>query len=156
METLIACALPGPGTSVAVPGGSGGSGRQRVRALAIMSARTRRGMPAGRLMSASVLVPVMTASASRPCARRMRRWRTRRRQAQLASPAATDPGAIAVFGCFAPDGSQHCSGLPVARYSPAQLARQVGAKWLLISQDREEHITPGGAIQPFTWIALRR
>ena len=70
--------------------------------------------------------------------------------------AATAPGAIAVFGCFAPDGPQRCSGLPVARYSPAQLARQVGAKWLLISQDREEHITPAGTIQPFTWIALRR
>jgi trans-aconitate methyltransferase len=70
--------------------------------------------------------------------------------------AATAPGAIAVFGCFAPDGPQHCSGLPVARYSPAQLARQIGAKWRLISQDREEHITPAGTIQPFTWIALRR
>jgi trans-aconitate methyltransferase len=70
--------------------------------------------------------------------------------------AATDPGATAVFGCFAPDGPQHCSGLPVARYSPAQLARQVGVMWLLISQDREEHITPAGTIQPFTWIALRR
>jgi len=70
--------------------------------------------------------------------------------------AATDPGAIAVFGCFAPDGPQHCSGLPVARYSPAELGRQVGTKWLLISQDREEHITPAGTIQPFTWIALRR
>ena len=70
--------------------------------------------------------------------------------------AATVPGAIAVFGCFAPDGPQHCSGLPVARYSPAQLARQIGARWLLISQDREEHITPAGIIQPFTWIALRR
>ena len=69
---------------------------------------------------------------------------------------ATTPGAIAVFGCFAPDGPQHCSGLPVARYSPAQLARQIGTKWLLISQDREEHITPAGTIQPFTWIALRR
>ena len=69
---------------------------------------------------------------------------------------ATAPGAIAVFGCFAPDGPQHCSGLPVARYSPAQLARQIGTKWLLISQDREEHITPAGTIQPFTWIALRR
>ena len=69
---------------------------------------------------------------------------------------ATIPGTIAVFGCFAPDGPQHCSGLPVARYSPAQLARQIGTKWLLISQDREEHITPAGAIQPFTWIALRR
>jgi trans-aconitate methyltransferase len=70
--------------------------------------------------------------------------------------AATAPGAIAVFGCFAPDGPQQCSGLPVARYSPAQLARQVGTKWLLISQDREEHITPAGTVQPFTWIALRR
>ena len=69
---------------------------------------------------------------------------------------ATIPGTIAVFGCFAPDGPQHCSGLPVACYSPAQLARQIGTKWLLISQDREEHITPAGAIQPFTWIALRR
>jgi trans-aconitate methyltransferase len=69
---------------------------------------------------------------------------------------ATAPGAVAVFGCFAPDGPQHCSGLPVARYSPAQLARQVGAKWLSISQDREEHITPAGTIQPFTWVALRR
>jgi trans-aconitate methyltransferase len=70
--------------------------------------------------------------------------------------AATAPGSIAVFGCFAPDGPQHCSGLPVARYSPAQLARQLGARWLLISQDREEHITPAGTTQPFTWIALRR
>ncbi len=70
--------------------------------------------------------------------------------------AATGPGAIAVFGCFAPDGPQHCSGLPVARYSPAQLARQVGAKWLLTSQDREEHITPAGTVQPFTWVAMRR
>jgi trans-aconitate methyltransferase len=69
---------------------------------------------------------------------------------------ATAPGAIAVFGCFAPDGPQRCSGLPVARYGPAQLARQIGTKWLLISQDREEHITPAGTIQPFTWIALRR
>lgn len=70
--------------------------------------------------------------------------------------AATAPGAIAVFGCFAPDGPQCCSGLPVSRYSPAQLARQAGAKWQLITQDREEHITPAGTIQPFTWVALRK
>jgi len=69
---------------------------------------------------------------------------------------ATARDAIAVFGCFALDGPQHCSGLPVARYSPAQLARQIGAEWLMTSQDREEHITPAGTIQPFTWIALRR
>ena len=76
---------------------------------------------------------------------------------QYVSPGRGDrPGPIAVLGCFAPDGPQHCSGLPVARYSPAQLAYPVGAKWLLISQDREEHLTPAGTVQPFTWIALRR
>ena len=63
---------------------------------------------------------------------------------------------MAVFGCFAPDGPRFCSGLPVARYSPAHLARQAGPRWLLISQDREEHVTPAGTIQPFTWITLRR
>jgi trans-aconitate methyltransferase len=69
---------------------------------------------------------------------------------------ATAPGAIAVFGCFAPDGPQHCSGLPVARYSPAQLAGQIGSTWLLVNQAREEHITPAGTIQPFTWAVLRK
>ena len=48
------------------------------------------------------------------------------------------------------------SPLTAACYSPAQLARQLGATWLLISQDREEYITPAGTTQPFTWIALRR
>lgn len=79
-----------------------------------------------------------------------------RQQYLRALDTATAPGAIAVFGCFAPDGPQRCSGLPVARYGPAQLARQIGTKWQLISQDREEHITPAGSIQPFTWVALRR
>jgi hypothetical protein len=55
-----------------------------------------------------------------------------------------------------PDGPEHCSGLPVARCSAPELARQLGTSWPLISQDREEHITPAGTVQPFTWIALRR
>ena len=79
-----------------------------------------------------------------------------RQQYTLTLETATAPGAVAVFGCFALDGPQYCSGLPVARYSPAQLARQIGTNWLLISQDREEHITPAGTMQPFTWAALRR
>jgi trans-aconitate methyltransferase len=69
---------------------------------------------------------------------------------------ATAAGAVAVFGCFALDGPQHCSGLPVARYGPRELAGQLGSDWTLIAQDREEHITPAGAAQPFTWAAFRR
>jgi hypothetical protein len=70
--------------------------------------------------------------------------------------AATAPAAVAVFGCFAPDGPQHCSGLPVARYSADDLARELGLEWMLISHAREEHVTPAGVIQPFTWAAFRR
>jgi trans-aconitate methyltransferase len=100
-------------------------------------------------------------------ARRYRVWHDRavfhflttaeqRRQYLGALDAATFAGAVAVFGCFAPDGPQYCSGLLVARYSPAQLARQIGDRWELIGDNAEAHITPAGATQPFTWAVLRR
>ena len=69
---------------------------------------------------------------------------------------ATKPGSVAIFGCFAPDGTQSCSGLPVARYSTADLATTVGDDWTLVAAEREEHHTPAGGVQPFTWAAFRR
>jgi SAM-dependent methyltransferase len=69
---------------------------------------------------------------------------------------ATAAGAITVFGSFAPDGPQQCSGLPVARYSPHELAGQLGSDWTLTAQDREEHVTPAGTTQLFTWAAFQR
>jgi hypothetical protein len=69
---------------------------------------------------------------------------------------ATAAGAAAVFGCFAPDGPQQCSGLPVARYDAGELADTLGRDWTLITQEREVHTTPAGLTQPFTWVALRR
>lgn len=79
-----------------------------------------------------------------------------RRQYLRTLDSATEPGAIAVFGCFAPDGPRQCSGLPVTRYSPAELADQLGPQWTLITAVREEHFTPAGAVQPFIWTALRK
>jgi SAM-dependent methyltransferase len=79
-----------------------------------------------------------------------------RRQYVRALDTATEPGSVAVFGLFAPDGPQQCSGLPVARYSAPGLTGELGPEWALIAQDREEHHTPAGAIQPFTWAALRK
>ncbi len=70
--------------------------------------------------------------------------------------AATQAGAVAVFGCFALDGPESCSGLPVVRYDAAGLAEEFGAEWTLIAQEREEHRTPGDGIQPFTWVSFRR
>jgi hypothetical protein len=70
--------------------------------------------------------------------------------------AATTPGAVAIFGCFALDGPSSCSGLPVARYDPAGIAERLGETWQLVADDREEHTTPGRLVQPFSWAALRR
>ena len=69
---------------------------------------------------------------------------------------ATEPTAVAVIGCFALDGPQSCSGLPVARYDPAGLAEQLGDGWRLEAVSRQEHATPTGAVQPFTWAQFRR
>jgi trans-aconitate methyltransferase len=69
---------------------------------------------------------------------------------------ATEPGAIAVIGCFASDGPTHCSGLPVVRRDPPDLQDYLGAEWSLAVQDRESHATPSGGAQPFTWTAFVR
>ena len=79
-----------------------------------------------------------------------------RQDYRRALAAGTAPGAVAVVGCFAPGGPQQCSGLPVARYGPGDFAAELGPDWELVAQDREEHITPVGLAQPFTWVALRR
>jgi hypothetical protein len=60
-----------------------------------------------------------------------------------------------VIGAFAEDGPTHCSGLPVARYSPAELAKLLGPDLTVVATRKEIHSTPGGATQPFTWIAAK-
>lgn len=69
---------------------------------------------------------------------------------------ATAAGSRVVVGTFAPDGPQTCSGLPVARYDPMELAAALGPKFTPVTERREVHRTPGGGEQPFTWLALRR
>lgn len=69
---------------------------------------------------------------------------------------ATHPRSIAIFGTFAPDGPTRCSGLPVARYGPDRLAATLGSRWHPIASAAERHTTPGGAIQPFTWVVFSR
>jgi trans-aconitate methyltransferase len=61
-----------------------------------------------------------------------------------------------IIGAFAPDAPDRCSGLPVRRYSAPELAAFLGGGFELIATRREEHVTPAGAIQPFTWIASRK
>lgn len=74
--------------------------------------------------------------------------------------AALNPGGRVVVGTFAADGPQRCSGLPTARYDPAGLvaalaASPPGLRFEVLTERREEHRTPAGAVQPFTWVGLR-
>jgi trans-aconitate methyltransferase len=69
------------------------------------------------------------------------------------------PGGAVVLATFAPDGPEYCSGLPVARHSARQLADAlgsvVGRDFRAVHVRREEHTTPAGAVQVFTWVAGR-
>ena len=61
-----------------------------------------------------------------------------------------------VIGTFAADGPPKCSGLPVMRYTVGGLASALGPDFEVIETLREQHTTPAGSIQPFTWITARR
>lgn len=63
-------------------------------------------------------------------------------------------GGAFVIGTFAEDGPTECSALPVRRHSAADLRDLAGAIEVL-EERREVHTTPGGASQPFNWLAAR-
>ena len=61
-----------------------------------------------------------------------------------------------MLATFAPHGPSQCSGLPVVRYGPDDLAQLFRPSFTLEADEREEHVTPDGIVQPFTWVVLRR
>jgi SAM-dependent methyltransferase len=61
------------------------------------------------------------------------------------------PGGHVLVATFADDGPTHCSGLPVERYAATTLHGKFGADFRLLSSHREEHVTPSGKLQPFTY-----
>jgi SAM-dependent methyltransferase len=64
------------------------------------------------------------------------------------------PGGHAIIATFAPDGPQKCSGLAVARHDGASIAAAVGLR--LVKEEREEHVTPWGAVQRFVYAVLEK
>ncbi len=69
---------------------------------------------------------------------------------------AVAPGGHVLIATFAEDGPEKCSGLPVVRYSADALAGALGAGFAVTDTRREEHSTPRGVVQPFTWLLARR
>lgn len=65
-------------------------------------------------------------------------------------------GGVLVLATFAADGPTRCSGLPTSRYDADALAAVFAPGFTLEHSEREEHVTPGSAVQPFTWAVLRR
>jgi len=63
------------------------------------------------------------------------------------------PGGAVVVATFADDGPEVCSGLPVRRYTAADLSAALGNGFELIETRREVHVTPRAALQPFIWVA---
>jgi SAM-dependent methyltransferase len=70
---------------------------------------------------------------------------------------AVSPDGLVLVATFAPDGPTHCSGLPVSRYGPEDLSAVFGVGvFEPLGSWREEHVTPADALQPFTWVAMRK
>lgn len=78
----------------------------------------------------------------------------RRRYVEVLAKALA-PGGHAVIGTFAQDGPTECSSLPTARYSPEGIAELLGPGFTTVLTQREEHTTPSGRTQPFSWLVAR-
>lgn len=65
------------------------------------------------------------------------------------------PGGWLVVATFGPDGPTTCSGLPIVRYTHAELAGEFPG-FQLVDTAGEDHITPWGTSQQFTAILMRR
>lgn len=64
-------------------------------------------------------------------------------------------GGYVLVATFAEDGPARCSGLAVARYGVTALHAEFGAGFRLVESVHEEHHTPWGARQGFTYCLCR-
>ena len=69
---------------------------------------------------------------------------------------AVRPSGTLIVATFAADGPTRCSGLDVARYDEAGLAREFDSSFILVRGLGDVHRTPSGAEQRFTYVVLRR
>ena len=69
---------------------------------------------------------------------------------------AVAPGGYVLVATFAEDGPPRCSGLEVVRYSPGTLHAEFGPGFEYVAAHREEHHTPMGGVQAFTYCLCRR
>lgn len=66
------------------------------------------------------------------------------------------PDGVAIITTFAEDGPTRCSGLEVRRYSAEALQAELAPEFMLVDSRRDQHHTPSGKLQPFTWCRFKR
>ncbi|WP_129646993.1 class I SAM-dependent methyltransferase [Peristeroidobacter agariperforans] len=69
---------------------------------------------------------------------------------------AVAPGGYAIVGSFAADGPTQCSGFPVTRRDPEEIAALFASHFVLTESRREIHRTPSGNEQSFAYALLQR
>lgn len=69
---------------------------------------------------------------------------------------AVKPGGHTIIATFAEDGPTQCSGLPVMRYDAEALQAEFGSVFVLEEDVKEEHHTPFGTTQKFTYCRFRK
>jgi len=82
--------------------------------------------------------------------------RVARQRCVTLSKRTVEPGGNAVMATFAPDGPERCSGLPVQRFGPDELALECGPGWRLSRAKGHRHTTPRGVEQRFVYAAIER
>ena len=65
------------------------------------------------------------------------------------------PGGFLILACFAPDGPEKCSNLPVRRYDAVLAGKELGEGFQLLHQDQETHQTPWDTQQNFSYFLFR-
>lgn len=65
-------------------------------------------------------------------------------------------GGNVIVATFAENGPDHCSGLPVMRYSADRLHSEFGESFALVTQEKEAHETPSGVVQQFVYCYCRK
>lgn len=73
---------------------------------------------------------------------------------------ALKPDGVAILATFAKDGPERCSGLPVQRYDPQDLASRLQAlapgRFAPVHALYHTHMTPSGGQQPFQYSVFRK
>lgn len=65
-------------------------------------------------------------------------------------------GGTAIVATFAEDGPERCSGMPIIRYTPVELADAFGPAFRTVDSRRYLHHTPAGVPQQFQYSTLER